>query len=117
VELDIQHRSIPSSAEDSLPPPGTEESAKDAASTKWIPASLGWMEGRLGNGGDFVWRSLRSRPLIGVAAAAALGLGLAVTVGAGELAIAFATGYAAYQVLQRHEPPSKAIEKAAKICL
>jgi hypothetical protein len=53
--------------------------------------------------------------LLGVASAATVGFGLAVTLGASELLVGFAAGYAAYLILQKGEPPSKAIEQAAKL--
>jgi hypothetical protein len=82
--------------------------------TRWLGGSLSWVELHLGSSGDYVWRTLRARPLIGVTTASIIGFGLAATFGATELAFAGAVGYAAYQILQRHEAPSKAVEEIAK---
>jgi hypothetical protein len=111
METHMHSKSPDTLKDQTSPPPGAE------AARRGIPDAFGWLESRFGSSGDHVWRALKSRPFVGVAGAAAVGLGLALTVGAGELAVAFAAGYAAYQVLLRHEPPSEAIEKAAKIGL
>jgi len=99
--------------------PSARHAAKAAASENGLARkvydSLSTVERTFETGGDGVWRALKQRPMLGVGVAAAAGLGLAVTVGASELAIAFVTGYAAYQVLKKNEPPSKALEEAAKL--
>ena len=40
---------------------------------------------------------------------------LASLVGVAEIAFGVATGYAAYQLLLNHEPPSKAVREAAEV--
>lgn len=75
------------------------------------------LEHTLARGGDVVWRSFKHRPALGVSVASLAGLGLASAVGASELAIAFAAGVAAYQMLKKNEPPSKALEDAARFGL
>jgi hypothetical protein len=62
--------------------------------------------------GDGFWKFLRRRPFVGVGLAAGVGLGAAVTFGATELAVGILAGYAAYQVLKKNMPPSKALRKA-----
>jgi hypothetical protein len=84
---------------------------------QWLQRSVALVEHQIEHAGDGVWRALKTRPLIGVATAAALGLGAAMLIGASELVVAFSSGYAAYQILKKHEPPSKAFEEAAKIGL
>jgi hypothetical protein len=64
---------------------------------------------------DFVWRELKRRPYVGVAAIGAGGCALASLVGVAEIAFGVATGYAAYQLLLNQEPPSKAIRDAAEV--
>jgi hypothetical protein len=104
---------------DKLPTDQPTMNDADAASesTRRLRASLGWIERRIGIGGDGLWRALKTRPFLGVAAATTLGFGLAVTLGASELIVGVAAGYAAYLILQKGEPPTKAIEKAAKLGL
>lgn len=78
---------------------------------------IGALEHRLALGGDAVWRTFKRRPALGISAATLTGLGLATAVGASELAIAFAAGIAAYQILKKNEPPSQALRDAAKFGL
>jgi hypothetical protein len=91
-----------------------ERDAEASRASRWLERPLSWIELHLGSSGDYAWRSLRARPLIGVTTASVVGFGLAATLGASELAFACAVGYAAYQILQRHEAPSKAVEEIAK---
>src|SRR5690348_4736110 len=64
---------------------------------------------------DFVWRELKRRPYVGVVAIGVGGCALASVVGVAEVAFGVVTGYAAYQLLLNHEPPSKAVRDAAEI--
>ena len=65
--------------------------------------------------GDAVWRRLRHRPYLGVAATGAATLALASFVGVGELAVACFAGYAMFKMLRRHEPPSQAFREVAQV--
>jgi len=65
--------------------------------------------------GDVLWRRMRRRPYLGVAATGAAALALASFVGVGELAFACFAGYAMFNMLRRHEPPSQAFHDAARI--
>jgi hypothetical protein len=64
--------------------------------------------------GDALWRVFKKQPTIGVGVATLVGLGMATLVGASELAVGLAAGVAAYHVLKKHEPPSKALEEMAR---
>jgi hypothetical protein len=68
-------------------------------------------------GGDVVWSELKKRPGLGVAIVSLAGLGLATLIGASELVVALGAGVAAYQMLKKHEPPSKALEEASRFGL
>ena len=105
------------SAEPASERPGERAEKNDSRFARMMHSSLGWAERHVERGGDELWRKLKKRPVVGVGAAAGVGLGLAVTVGASELAIAFAAGYAAYKVIKKREPPSKALEDAARLGL
>lgn len=65
--------------------------------------------------GDVVWRRMRHRPYLGVAATGAAALALASFVGVGELAVACLAGYAMFKMLRRHEPPSQAFREAGQL--
>jgi hypothetical protein len=98
----------------STPEPGTRTQEQVRGTAK---RAIGGLEHGLARGGDLLWRAFKRRPALGVSVATLLGLGLAATIGASELAIAFASGVAAYQMLKKNEPPSKALEDAAKFGL
>ncbi|MGE5180476.1 MAG: hypothetical protein ACM31C_00355 [Acidobacteriota bacterium] len=61
-----------------------------------------------------IWKQLKTRPSVGVAATGAAALALASLVGAGELTIALVAGYAAYQVLREGVAPGVAAHRAAE---
>ena len=65
--------------------------------------------------GDVFWKMLKRRPYVGVGLAVGAGLGAAMVIGAAELGIGIAAGYAAYQMLKRHAPPSEALRKALNL--
>lgn len=77
--------------------------------------ATGAMESFAERGGDLLWARLRKRPYLGVAVAGGIGLALATAVGVGELAVGVVCAYAAYNMLARHEPPSKAFRDAAEV--
>jgi hypothetical protein len=77
--------------------------------------ATGAIESFAERGADLLWARLRQRPYLGVAVAGGVGLALASAVGVGELAIAALCAYAAYGMLARHEPPSKAFRDAAQV--
>lgn len=68
-------------------------------------------------GGDSLWSALKKRPLLGVGVVSVGGMLLAALIGASELAVGLGAGVAAYQILKKHEPPSKALEDAARFGL
>ena len=72
------------------------------------------LEQRVKAEGGKLWVQLRKRPSLGVVLAGGVGLALAATVGVGELAIAIAAGYAAYQVLREGVAPRTAVENVVK---
>ena len=65
-------------------------------------------------GGMKVWCRLVKRPSIGVVLASGFGMAVASVVGVGELTIAIAVGYAAFQVLREGLPPGAAVEDMAR---
>lgn len=64
-------------------------------------------------GGDAVWGELKRHPYVGVAAAGGIGIALGSVVGVGQIALGVLAGYAAYQMLTKKEPPSKAFRPDA----
>ncbi len=61
-----------------------------------------------------LWKQLKRRPSVGVAATGAAALALASLVGVGELTIALVAGYAAYQVLRDGVAPGIAAHHAVE---
>jgi hypothetical protein len=74
-----------------------------------------WIEDRSEGGVDRVWRVLRRRPYLGVAAAAGAAFALATALGPVEIAFAAGAGYAAYLTLKKGEPPSQAVKDALRV--
>src|SRR6185503_2840557 len=70
--------------------------------------ALGAVERGLENTGDALWRWFQRRAYIGIALATGAGVGVATLLGPGEVAIGAAAAYAAYLMLRRRLPPSKA---------
>lgn len=64
--------------------------------------------------GGRLWAQLKKRPSLGVVLAAGTGLALAMLVGVGELGVAIATGYGAYQVLREGVAPRQAAADVVK---
>jgi hypothetical protein len=73
------------------------------------------VEAGIERGAELVWRSLRKRPMLGVALVAGTGLFMAELVGVGELAFAGALGYGAYQMLKKNKPPAEALRDAMRV--
>jgi hypothetical protein len=74
-----------------------------------------WIEARTEGGFDRVWRVLRRRPYMGVVAATGTAFALATLLGPVEIAFAIGSGYAAYLILKKGEPPSKAVKDALEV--
>lgn len=68
------------------------------------------VESALKRPGARAWLAMKKRPSIGIVAAGGAGLALASAVGVGELAIAAATAYVAYQILSEGLPPDIAVK-------
>ncbi len=101
-----------------------EEAGSDETPQRTVPQVMGGeprspamrataaVENLVEHGADRLWRRLRRRPYVGVVLAGGLGVLLADFVGVGEIAIGALVAYAAYQMLAKNEPPSKALRQA-----
>lgn len=83
----------------------------------FVSRVIGHVEKSFERGGDSVWSALKRRPMLGVGVVSIGGVILAALIGASELAVGLGAGIAAYQILKKHEPPSKALEDAARFGL
>ena len=82
-----------------------------------LARALERLEKRFEHAGDMLWSALKKRPALSVGMVTVAGSGLAALIGASELVVGIGAGVAAYQVLKKHEPPSKALEDAARFGL
>lgn len=64
---------------------------------------------------DRAWLRMRRRPYLAVTLATGAGIAVASAVGVAELGFGLFVGYAAYQMLIKHEPPSQAVRDAARL--
>jgi hypothetical protein len=59
--------------------------------------------------GDRIWLAAKHRPILSVALVSTAGIVLSTAIGVAELAVGIGSGYLAYLVFRKGEPPSKAL--------